>query len=205
MDLGWLLGMLGFAFAMAGSPGPNNTIATACGASHGVSRALPFVSGVGTGVALIMLMVAAFGMSLVTQPQVGNVLKWVGVAYLVWLAWTIATSEPQLKTPGTTASKENSPPSFVQGALFQFVNPKLWVMVSGALVAYGHGGVDVGTLPMAAFLAVVFGVITTICAFAWAAMGGVIGRVLATERTARLFNGAMGGLLIVSLLPILRD
>lgn len=200
MEFAWFAGMIGFALAMAGSPGPNNTMATASGASYGMARTLPMVSGVGFGVTAIMLVVAAFGASLVADPRVGTVLKWVGVAYLVWLAWKIARAEPKPDTPDNATRAR--PLSFVQGALFQLVNPKLWVMVSGAVVAYGQEAGEIGKTTLALLFALVFGGMTFLCTLAWAALGASLGRFLASPRAVRTFNYGMAILLMASLIPI---
>jgi threonine/homoserine/homoserine lactone efflux protein len=202
MGFAWFAGMIGFALAMAGSPGPNNTTATASGASYGMARSLPLVSGVGFGVAAIMLVVAAFGASIIADPRVGTALKWVGVAYLVWLAWKIARAEPKLDTSDNQRATRAKPLSFVQGALFQFVNPKLWVMVSGAVVAYGQGAGEIGKTTLALLFALVFGGITFLCTLAWAALGASLGRFLASPRAVRTFNYVMAALLMASLIPI---
>jgi len=100
MDLAWLAGLVGFAFAMSATPGPNNTMVAASGATYGMARSMPLMSGIAFGVAAIMLAVAAFGSAVVTHPMVGAPLKWIGVVYLLWLAWKVASAEPQIKDSG---------------------------------------------------------------------------------------------------------
>lgn len=205
MDFGWFAGLTGFAFAMAATPGPNNTMVAASGATYGVARTLPLMSGIGIGVGAIMLTVAAFGSSFVADPRVGAVLKWIGVAYLLWLAWKIAKAKPELETQSTEGSAKRAPLSFVQGALFQFVNPKLWVMVSGAVVTYGQTAGEDGRTTLALLFACVFGLTTFISTFAWSALGASVGRVLASRRAVRAFNIVMAALLVASLLPIILE
>lgn len=105
-----------------------------------------------------MLTVAAFGSSLVADPRVGAALKWIGLAYLLWLAWKIARAEPEGQD--VTRAAKDAPLSFVRGALFQFVNPKFWVIVSGAVVTYGQVSGRTGYSSLAVLLALVFGTIT---------------------------------------------
>jgi threonine/homoserine/homoserine lactone efflux protein len=191
----------GFAFAMSATPGPNNTIVAASGASFGVARSLPLVAGIGVGVAVIMLVVAAFGTSLVAAPRIGGALKWIGVLYLLWLAWKIATA--RRADTGTAGPAKSTPLSFIQGTTFQIVNPKLWVMVSGAVVTYGQSAGRADGLTVALLFAFIFGSMAFVSTMGWAALGAYVGRFLASSRSLRIFNGVMAALLVASLIPII--
>jgi len=190
-------------FCHVGDPGPNNTMVTASGASYGIARSLPLMAGIGMGVAGIMLVVCAFGMSLVASPGVGVVLKWIGIVYLLWLAWKIARAEPA--TPDEANVADGTPISFMQGALFQVVNPKLWVMVSGAVVTYGQAANGIKGHAVAVLFAFIFGFMTFISTVAWAALGASIGRLLTSRQSVRLFNSVMAALLVASLIPIILE
>jgi len=161
------------------------------------------MAGIGMGVAGIMLVVCAFGMSLVSSPSVGAVLKWIGIVYLLWLAWKIAMAEPA--TPDEANVANGKPISFIQGALFQIVNPKLWVMVSGAVVTYGQAGGGIKGNTVAVLFAFLFGFMTFISTVAWAAFGASIGRLLTSRQSVRMFNGVMAALLVASLIPIILE
>jgi threonine/homoserine/homoserine lactone efflux protein len=203
VGLAWLVGMIGFALAMAGTPGPNNTMAMASGASWGMLRSLPLMTGVAAGVAGIMLVVTLFGTSLVAAPGVEAVLKIAGAACLLWLAWRIATASPEVDIPQGSALRE--PPSFGEAALFQFVNPKLWIMVSGAVASFGQQARGVNPASLALILALTFGGVTFLCTLGWNALGSTMGRRLASRRSVRVFNYAMAGLLIASLIPVILE
>ncbi|MGH6760239.1 MAG: LysE family translocator [Phyllobacterium sp.] len=205
MDAGWLGGLIGFAFAMAATPGPNNMMAAASGANHGIARSLPFMTGIAIGVAAIMLAVAAFGSSVVTDRRVGSALKWAGVIYLLWLAWKIARAEPAFDGSNGAKPERIAPLSLAQGALLQFVNPKLWVMVSGAVVTYGQVSGETGRATLALLFAFIFGMMTFISTIAWAALGASVGQRLTSRRAVRAFNGAMAALLVASLIPIVLE
>ena len=199
MEIAWFVGVTGFAFAMSATPGPNNTMVAASGASWGVVRSLSLIAGIGTGVAGIMLVIAAFGASLIADPRVNETMKWVGIVYLFWLAWKIAMAEPA--NPGSNGTAEGTPLSFYQGALFQIINPKLWVMVSGAVVTYGQAAGGEGALKIAILLAFIFGFMTIICTLGWTVLGASARRFLTTSRSVRIFNRIMAILLIASLIP----
>ncbi|WP_353622948.1 LysE family translocator [Rhizobium lusitanum] len=95
---------------MAATPGPNNTMATASGANYGLIRTLPLMSGIAVGVAVIMFTVAVFGASVVAEPRVSLVLKWIGITYLLWIAWQIASAEPKLADTDPKSSCSAKPP-----------------------------------------------------------------------------------------------
>lgn len=197
MDWAWILAASGFAFAMAGTPGPNNTMVTASGANYGFRRTLPVAIGMGAGVAIIIFAVAAVGSSIISEPRVHLVLKWIGIAYLLWLAWRIATAPVGI----AAESGRPRPFSFVEGALLQLVNPKLWVMVAGAVVTYGGGAA--GDVPVPAAFAVIFGGATLVSTLAWAGVGVGAARFITRKESLKLFNRAMALLLALSLVPVL--
>ena len=199
MDWAWIMGASGFAFAMAGTPGPNNTMVTASGANYGFRRTLPVAIGMGIGVAVIIFTVAAAGGAVVSDPRVHLVLKWIGIAYLLWLAWRIATAPVGL----SSGSSRQRPFTFVEGALLQLVNPKLWVMVAGAVVTYGGGVAGDFAIPSA--FAVIFGGATLVSTLAWAGIGVGAGRFMTGEHSLKLFNRAMALLLVLSLVPVVID
>jgi threonine/homoserine/homoserine lactone efflux protein len=200
MDWAWILAATGFAFAMAGTPGPNNTMVTASGANYGFRRTLPVATGMGIGVAVIIFLVAAMGGSIVTDPRVHLVLKWLGVAYLLWLAWRIANAAPARLA---AESGRQRPFTFVEGALLQLVNPKLWVMVAGAVVTYGSS--SAGDLVIPTAFAAIFGGATVASTMAWTWVGVGASRFIGSERSLKRFNQAMALLLVLSLVPVLLE
>lgn len=202
MDLSWVAAVSGFALAMAGTPGPNNTMLTASGANHGFYRTLPLMSGVAIGVAAIILAVAAAGSSLISDPQVRAFVKWIGFFYLLWLAWRIGSARPTQRSAGGGGAPEGKPLTFLQGALFQLVNPKLWAMVAGAVATYGGAAGGEGPFAVALTFAVIFGTATFAGAAMWTLIGVGAGRLIRTERSMRLFNRTMAALLVLSLIPV---
>ncbi|MFO0207135.1 MAG: LysE family translocator, partial [Betaproteobacteria bacterium] len=86
-----LLALITLAMAGSFTPGPNNTIAAVTGANHGLRATLPHVLGVpfgfGTLLAAGSLGVAAL---LVAHPLLAQAIKWLGIGYLLWIAWQVA-------------------------------------------------------------------------------------------------------------------
>jgi threonine/homoserine/homoserine lactone efflux protein len=189
--------ILVFVVSTTGTPGPNNMLIMASGATFGFRRSLPGIAGINVG---FPLMVVAVGLALAgplrEQPVILEVLRPLAVIYLLWLAWSVATSPP----PSRAQAK--SPPGFWRLFGFQPVNPKSWVMVLGALLAYVRPGADVSDVWLIAVLFLVGG---TPCTALWCLLGTGAGRILRTDRSVRAFNVTMGLLLAASAIGVLLE
>ena len=132
-----------YAALMAFTPGPNNTMVMSSGLTFGSWRTMPHVMAVSLGFPL-MIIAVGLGMDQIfaAVPQLHDWLRWVGSAYLLWLSWRIATAAPP--TPGEAAKGRNAarPMTFIEGALFQWVNPKAWLaaVAGGPLTFPGMAG-----------------------------------------------------------------
>jgi threonine/homoserine/homoserine lactone efflux protein len=186
-----------FAGIAAFTPGPNNTLLMASGMHFGFRRTLPLVFGVAIGFpVMIGLIGLGLGQVFLTYPIIYKVLKYVGAAYMLYLAWKIATAKPD-----SIEASESRPLSFVQMSLFQWINPKGWVMAVTALSAY--------TLADSYYTGVVmvvgtFAFMGITSAVTWAAFGAALKSVMTDPRYFRLINVGLAVLLVASLIPMLR-
>ncbi|GFM37775.1 lysine transporter LysE [Desulfovibrio psychrotolerans] len=212
-----------FCVTMCATPGPNNIMLTASGANFGFRRTVPHMLGITLGVQSMILVIGlGLGRLFTEYPAVHAAMEWVGGAYLLYLAWKIATIPPTAGTvpvaepaagSGTGPEAGNAgirpagrPFSFTQALLFQWVNPKCWMMIVGALASFsvagggsGHNpGSVAATVAGVAFIAL--GFLSAAPAIAlWAYAGVKIRRFLETSLRQRVFNGVMAGLLVGSL------
>ncbi|MBV9539413.1 MAG: LysE family translocator [Acidisphaera sp.] len=210
MDLGvlrntlsaaWLLPAMAFAIAMAATPGPNNVMVAASGATFGFRRTLPHMLGISLGFPLMLLAVAfGAGRLLRDWPWLHEAMRWVGVVYLAWLAWRIAIAPVGRPDAAPRAAR---PLTFLQAAAFQWVNPKAWIIAAGAIVTYITDGDAL--LAQALVLAALFVAVCMPCLALWTSVGSGVARVLRTPRALRAFNLAMAGLLIASLVPLVEE
>jgi len=187
------LPLLTFAIAATATPGPNNIMLTASGANFGYRRTLPHIFGIMFGFPAMMVAIGlGLGQVFTSFPQLHEILKGLGSAYLLFLAWKIATAA---KPEGH--KDEATPFTFLQAALFQWVNPKAWIMSVAALTAYttGEGSYILETLLVAStFFVVSFPLISSWCLF-----GALIGRWLTSPRALMVFNGSMAALIVASI------
>jgi len=194
-----LFAFLLFSIATAGTPGPNNIMVSAAAANHGFRATFPHILGIAVGFS-IMLLILGSGLAgpLAADPRLHAVLRWVGAAWMLWLAFKIARADSAL-----TGGTGRPPFSFFGAALFQWINPKAWLIVLAIAATYTTAGQSL--YRQVAILAVISFLVTIPCVGAWAALGAGAGRVLMTPRRLRLFNIVMALLLVASLMPLLRE
>lgn len=187
-----------FSVVAAITPGPSNVLLVATGAQVGFWRGLPCLFGISAGMGSMMVL-AAFGLGsmVLAHPQA---LRIMGAAFLLWLAWKIATA------PAGESAAVSPPPQpvgFLGAAALQWVNPKAWLVSAGAVATYLPGGDDDAILHSAAF-ALVFVAAALPSGLLWLVFGAAAQRLLHDPRRQRLFNIAMGLALAGSVAMILR-
>ena len=189
-------------FAVVGSfsPGPNNTIATVTAANFGLRAALPHVFGVPFGFASLLVL-AALGVAtaLLAVPALATILKLLGVAYLLWLAWNLARAGDTL--PDKVGGPFRLPLSFTQSALFQYFNPKAWMLSAATAGAWftGEQALQRGLLAALIFALAAF---ASLVLWSWA--GAALRQWLLRGSRMRRFNLAMGVVLAATALWMLR-
>ena len=191
-----------FSFVSSITPGPNNMMMLASGVNFGFRRSVPHWLGICGG---FTFMLCAVGLGLHTlladHPALYDLLRYAGSAYLVWMAWRLATASASPAAQDDDAPRSDARPLGVLGAAaFQWVNPKAWVMAVTAMSAYLPAraqAIDV------VVLALLFGVINLPCVACWAGGGAALRRFLQDPLRLRIFNISMALALLASLYPML--
>jgi len=192
---GVLLAFCAFALVSSITPGPNNTMVLASGVNFGIARTVPHLLGISIGFSVMVALVGlGLGSVFTALPWTWNLLRVAATAYLVWLAWKLATAG------GVQDREVARPMSFLRAAAFQWVNPKAWVMAVGACSTYV---LDANIWVNALVMACLFAVINLPSVATWAVFGAALRRWLARPRVLRVFNVTMAVLLLASLWPIL--
>jgi len=181
-----------FAVVAAVTPGPSNIMLTAAGANAGILRGLPCLFGVSTGMGVMMFLVPfGLGTLVLKTPLVLSVLHWGGVAFLLWLAWKIATAGR------SESSAEHDPVGYVGAAVFQWINPKAWLVSTSAATTFLHPEAG-SALSQSVSLGTLFVLAALPSGFVWLAFGATVQHALHDDRRRRIFNIAMGALLALS-------
>ena len=131
IELKLFFALASYYFVMFATPGPNNAMLTASGIKFGFKRTLPHLIGIPFG-HVIQITLVCFGLEALFQkyPFIQFYLKWICFFYLLFLGWKIIGSFSNL-------SKESGRPlKFYEAALFQFINPKAWVVALTAGTVY---------------------------------------------------------------------
>jgi threonine/homoserine/homoserine lactone efflux protein len=191
------LAFLPFAVASSFTPGPNNLMLAASGANFGIRRTVPHILGVVCGFPLLVLAVGlGLGTVFERYPAVHTTLKLVGAAFLVYLAWRIATT-----SPGAAEGPPGRPFTFMEAALFQWVNPKAWVFAIGAIATFTTvGGPAAREISVILAICAVVAVGSTLT---WTVFGVGLSRILReSPRMHRAFNVTMAVILVLSVVPM---
>jgi len=184
-----LIAMFSFSLAMSISPGPVNMVIVSSGASYGVRKTFSFVSGGTIGFTSLLLFIGlGFNNVIDWYPSFLKYLAIAGSLFIVYMGYLIASSKPEL------VIKEQKVPTFMQGFLLQWLNPKAWI----ASVA----GVSLFSAPNnnQVFLtfALIYFLVCYLSLFSWSVLGDKVTIFLNSQLRLKLFNLFMGGVLIVT-------
>ena len=173
-----------YSFVMSITPGPNNVMLTAAGATFGFRRSVPHMLGVCVGFSIELLAVCAgLGAIFTRWPDLQTVLRWLGAAYLLYLGVRMLGGG-QARTGVTTR-----PVTFLEAALFQFLNPKAWVMTLTAATLFLPR--ELGVIAADAYMVAVMVLINLPCIAIWALFGSSLRSFLARPASRKGFNAAM--------------
>ncbi len=191
-----------FAFVFSITPGPNNLMLLASGTNHGFRATIPHLFGVNIGFMVLLLLVGLGVMQIIeAYPPVHAGLRLLCAAYLLYLSWKIAAASPPSEQ-AEQAGRIARPLTFIEAALFQWVNPKAW--------AFALAAISIHTPPIDPLLGIVFvvlvsGLVNLPCILVWVAMGTCLRRLLGNARRLRMFNRTAAALLVCSVYPVLLD
>lgn len=179
------------AAAIMGSPGPATVSLVVSGATYGTRRSISYLLGIIVGTTLVLLGVA-LGITalLLTVPALQFVLVLVAAAYILWLAYHIATAPPLNTTTAAVAA-----PSAMGGLTLGLTNPKAWIAIAAV---FGSGHVARSPTTDAILkVALLTGMIILINSV-WLSAGSTLAPLLRQPRVARRVNIALAAVLVAA-------
>ena len=189
-----LLPFILFAFVASITPGPTNILVLSNSSRFGLGAAVPIILGACSAAALIVLLVClGAGEWLLRHPQLQQLMTWLGLAWLFYLAWQIARSPVEPVEAAAAPRRLGA----LGAAGLQLVNPKVWMMALAVVGVFSGAAADAGRYAIHALL---FFLIALPCLAAWALLGAGAAKLLHSAAHLRRFNYAMALLLVVSAL-----
>jgi len=197
--LEYILSAALFAVSSSITPGPNNIMVMASGLNFGIRKSLPLLTGICVGFSVMLLLVGlGFGHLFSMFPSLILFVKITGTAYLLYLAWLIATSSDI-----DNSKQQNEPFGFIKGALFQWVNGKAWVVAIGAISAFTSVGEHYSLQVLN--ISTTFFVISFPCVGVWLIFGSLLRDYFENVTYLRWFNISMSLLLVLSIIPVISE
>jgi threonine/homoserine/homoserine lactone efflux protein len=187
-----------FMFVMTVTPGPNNVMLLASGVNFGLRRTIPHMAGITVGLITLILAVGlGLGQVFQRSPAVQIAFQVCGSIYLIWLALRLARA-----SGGADAAGRARPMSLTEATLYQWLNPKAWLMAVTAIATYAAAGAPWASLAMMA------AIIAAVCPpgmVPWVLGGTALRGFLGNPQRLKQFNIVMAVLLLASLWPVVSD
>jgi threonine/homoserine/homoserine lactone efflux protein len=178
------------SLGIMGSPGPATISLTAAGSAFGIRRSAGYLAGIVVGTTIVLLAVATgVTAALLAVPPLRIALVAVSVAYILRLAYRVATAPPLADGAGRPA------PTFAGGTLLGVANPKAWVAIAAVFVSSrlaASATVDAG-----AKIVVLTAMIALINA-TWLVAGASFAPWLREPRRARVINASLAVALVAA-------
>lgn len=188
-----------FTITMAITPGPNNAMLMASGVNHGIKSSIPHFLGINLGFpVMVIVMGMGIGSIFDQYPIIHKIIQIAGALYLIYLAWLIGTT-----TESKLDQKSSKPLTFKQAAIFQWINPKAWVIIAVAMAAYTNDEENIYL--QVSIMALTFVFLGSPCSMVWLACGRALKNLLKSSVHLRAFNITMALLLVSSLVPVIID
>ena len=166
MPMAVLSNFLIYCVINALTPGPGNILALNIVTNYGYKKGKTLFFGIFAGYYVVQILCAIFVYGVNSLlPNVMEVMKYIGAAYILWLAIHIAFSKPSTENAEQSAS-------FLKGFMLQFVNVKIYMFGVTALTGYVVGYMS--SFPTLLFFELVIATIGTIATCTWIGLGVLI-------------------------------
>ena len=196
IELKLFFALISYYFVMFVTPGPNNAMLTASGIKFGFKKTIPHLIGIPFG-HTIQITLVCFGLGNLFQkyPLIQNYLKWLCFFYLLYLGWKIIGSFSEYK------KESGRPLKLYEAALFQFMNPKAWVVALTASTAFFPVNENFYLATTFVVLTAPFICFPSICL--WALFGSSIKILIKNAKIKKIIEYFLAVLLVITAIIIL--
>ncbi|CAH6798348.1 Transporter, LysE family [Vibrio chagasii] len=180
-----MLAFLLFSTSIAITPGAGNIALLGISSRYGFAATLPFISGNAFGIIIVLAGSSVGLVSLFTlYPELYNILKYAGAAYLLFMAWSIANMQIEESTTDNRSG-------FVSGVLVQVLNPKGWI---ASLTVFSQFITPNADYQIQVVTIIAGMVITGVpCMLVWAYCGTMLKKLLQSPKQMMVVNRCLGG------------
>jgi len=198
-SIAMLISITTFTLSTVLTPGPNNIMLLSSGLTFGYKKTIPHILGVMLGFPFMVILVGLGMDAIFTKfPLLFGILKVIGIIYLCWMAYKIATNGNSYDTNDISESK---PFTFLQSAAFQWVNPKAWIMAITAISVFVTS--ESNSLMQVFIIALIYMLSGIISTNSWALGGVLLHKLIKNQKLIKVFNIIMAILLISSIIPFM--
>ncbi|MBU3003383.1 LysE family translocator [Paraglaciecola arctica] len=178
---------------LLGSPGPAPLALAATGATFGVKKGIPFLTGILFGLSVVIIGATAGLAALFSQfPNFRLICQIIGGAYILYIAYKIASA------PIVTAQGAQVAPSFKDGFIFNLLNPKAYAaflaIFSQFLLPFSDsyiGYIATGLTCLA---------VATVVDTLWLIFGGILRPVFSKPKQARIIRFIFASLMVIAVI-----
>lgn len=199
MDLATWIPFFFATVAISLSPGPGAIAAMSAGLNHGFRRGQVIAFGLALGVWTQLLVVGVgLGALLATSTAAFATVKWLGVAYLVWLGvaqWR-SPSAPITAEAGAQAAAVSRASLFLRGWTVNALNPKGTVFLLAVMPQFLNPMHDL--LPQYLAIGATFGTVEFCVMSGYVGLAARVLRLLRTPRQIRWMNRGFGSLFVAA-------
>ncbi len=193
-----LLPLFLFCISTTLTPGPNNFMIMNSGMYFGLKKSLPHYFGISFGFpAMVLLVALGLGAVFMKYSWIKQSLKIIGCLYMLYLAWQILIS-----TYNSNLSNTKKPFNFFQAFLFQWVNPKAWLMAIGTISIFT---LTQNYFNNALIISLIYLLACIPCTGAWLLFGKFLQKILTKPSHRVWFNIVMAVGLVASIGMIIYD
>jgi threonine/homoserine/homoserine lactone efflux protein len=186
-----LLTLVLASMVVMGSPGPSTISATAVGGAFGFRRSLRYAGGLIAGTIAVLFAVALGVVAfLLSAPHGASALAIISAAYILYLAFKIATAPPLAAESGGAAA-----PAFAGGFLLAIANPKAYLAI--AAVFAGSTLFAENRARDAAAKILVLSIMIVVIHLCWLSAGASLSRMLRDPVRSRIVNVFLAAVLVI--------